>query len=107
MDTIALFYKHLVRTQYQPVSSPLIYTPKNPPIIIHPITPAQITVCNFWIFIVISPLIPLNRTIPQLVHRFLTFNENSKLLIIDEVKDYYAFNKEFIEGNGVVKSEFK
>ena len=38
---------------------------------------------------------------------FLTYNENSKLWIIDEVKDYYAFIKEFIEGNGIVNSELK
>ncbi|KON67725.1 hypothetical protein AKG34_02000 [Peribacillus butanolivorans] len=36
----------------------------------------------------------------------LTYNEKFKRWIIVDVKDYYALNKEFIEGNDVVKSEF-
>ncbi|WP_455769263.1 hypothetical protein [Peribacillus butanolivorans] len=37
----------------------------------------------------------------------LTNNEKFKRWIIVDVKDYYALNKEFIEGNNVVKSEFQ
>ncbi|WP_455906903.1 hypothetical protein [Peribacillus butanolivorans] len=36
----------------------------------------------------------------------LTYNEKFKRWIIVDVKDYYALNKEFIEGNDVVESEF-
>lgn len=37
----------------------------------------------------------------------LTYNEKSKQWIIDEVKDYYSLNDEFMKGNDVVKSDFK
>ncbi|MCO0600072.1 hypothetical protein NGI46_22110 [Peribacillus butanolivorans] len=36
----------------------------------------------------------------------LTYNEKFKRWILVDVKDCYALNKEFIEGNDVVKSEF-
>ncbi|MDM5213814.1 hypothetical protein QUF94_20660 [Peribacillus sp. NJ4] len=37
----------------------------------------------------------------------LTYNETSKQWIIDEVKDYYSYNDEFMKGKDVVKSDFK
>nr|WP_252430860.1 hypothetical protein [Peribacillus butanolivorans] len=37
----------------------------------------------------------------------LTYNEKSKQWIIDDVKDYYSYNDEFMKGNDVVKSDFK